>query len=264
MKDKIFKHVRDKTVVGHAADGVYVTTSWDDGHVLDHQLAGLLDTYGLPGTFYIAPKNVEIPPRERIGDRGIRALAESFEIGGHTMRHIRLPALPPEIAAQEISDGKKYLEDLIHKPVSSFCYVGGEYAEEHIAQVGQAGFTHARTVERHRSEVCPAFEISTTIHAYRHLVDGPLALAASSYDPLLARRFFWNWDEFAIASFDTILATGGVFHLWGHSWEIARNNDWDRLERVFAHISRRPEIEYVANAALPTLEQRVDRIAAQS
>ncbi len=262
MKDRIFQHVRDRTVAGHGAAGVYVTTSWDDGHVLDHQMAGLLETYGLAGTFYIAPRNVEIPARERLGDRGTRALAECFEIGGHTMRHIRLPALPPEIARQEIVDGKTYLEDLIGKPVPSFCYVGGCYTDETAAQVQQAGFTHARTVQRHRTDICSPMEISTTMHAYRHLVDAPIALRAAGYDLRRAQRLYRHWDEFAIASFDLALATGGVFHLWGHSWEIAAHGDWDSLERVFAHISRRPEVKYVVNGELPTLGPLDSRSAA--
>ena len=38
---------------------VLVTTSWDDGHILDIKLASLLRLYNLKGTFYIAPYNKE-------------------------------------------------------------------------------------------------------------------------------------------------------------------------------------------------------------
>jgi peptidoglycan-N-acetylglucosamine deacetylase len=254
MKDRIFAQLRDRTVAGHQAQGVYVTTSWDDGHVLDHQLATMLDSYNLPATFYIAPRNVELPARERLNDRGIQLLAEKFEIGGHTMRHIRLPSLPAMVARQEIMAGKSYLEDLIGTALRSFCYVGGCYGPEHRTMVREAGFTVARTVQRHRTDLCPAMQVSTTTHAYRHLVDGPAALRCAGYDPKLTARYFANWDELAIANFDTVVATGGVYHLWGHSWEIAANRDWDRLERVLAHISRRPEVRYVSNGDLPTVE----------
>jgi hypothetical protein len=47
--------------------GVFVTTSWDDGHILDHKLASLLHDYRLRGTFYIAPKNVELAQQLRQG-----------------------------------------------------------------------------------------------------------------------------------------------------------------------------------------------------
>jgi len=30
------------------------------------------------------------------------------------------------------------------------------------------------------------------------------------------------------------LSRGGVFHLWGHSWEIEQERQWDRLEELLA------------------------------
>ena len=48
--------------------------------------------------------------------------------------------------------------------------------------------------------------------------------------------FFKNWDEVAIAVLDFIRINGGIWHLWGHSWEIDENNDWNRLENVFCRI----------------------------
>jgi hypothetical protein len=50
--------------------------------------------------------------------------------------------------------------------------------------------------------------------------------------------------------FDEVLAKGGVFHLWGHSWEVDKNNDWYALRRVLDYISQRPEVTYLANSGL--------------
>ena len=71
-------------------------------------------------------------------------------------------------------------------------------------------------------------------------------------------RSFWNWDSLAVELFDRVMATGGVFHLWGHSWQVDGNGDWDRLERVFGHISLRPGVRYVDNGELPTATGGVD------
>jgi len=30
-----------------------------------------------------------------------------------------------------------------------------------------------------------------------------------------------------------IMNNGGIWHLWGHSWEIEANSDWDKLESIF-------------------------------
>lgn len=240
------------------AGRVVVTTSWDDGHVYDFALADLLDDYGLPGTFYIAPRNCELPPRARLRDRDILELAGRFEIGGHTLTHLRLTGLDDAAARSEISSGKTYLEDRIGRRLTSFCYPGGEYAPQHTSMVQAAGFDLARTVERHRIDrQYPAMEAPTSFHAYRHLRDGGAALRMAGGDPVLAAHYFLHWDEWAIALFDRALATGGVFHLWGHSWELAQRGDWERLEKVLAHISRRSEVAYLSNGDLAGEDRRV-------
>jgi peptidoglycan/xylan/chitin deacetylase (PgdA/CDA1 family) len=237
-------------VAGRASGAVYVTTSWDDGHVLDHAMAGLLETYDLPGTFYVAPRNIELPVRERLGERGTKLIGERFEIGGHTLTHLRLTTMADEHAMREIVDGKAELEQTLGAPLRSFCYPGGEYGPAHPAMVREAGFAIGRTVERGVTAPTPPYEMATTTHAYRHLVDGKMAMRLAGGNRLLAAKYFWNWDVMAIAQFDLMLATGGVFHLWGHSWEVEKNGDWARLERVFAHIARRPGVRYVDNGEL--------------
>ena len=48
--------------------------------------------------------------------------------------------------------------------------------------------------------------------------------------------------------FDVTRASGGVFHLWGHSWEIDARQDWGRLERVLEHIGSHNDATYISNA----------------
>ena len=238
---------------GVAPDAVFVTTSWDDGHVLDHKLANLLESYDLPGTFYVATRNVELRPRDRVGPYGTRSLAERFEIGAHTRQHLRLPTLSLAAARQEIVSGKAELEDAIGGEVRSFCYPGGSYLPAHVNLVRDAGFTVARTIKRYSTVASPPLEMPTTVNAYNHLVDGSAVLRTYAYRLRPAFRAFWNWDLLAAELFDQVLATGGVFHLWGHSCEVAARRDWDRLKRAFAHISRRRGVSYVKNGELPNI-----------
>ena len=51
-------------------------------------------------------------------------------------------------------------------------------------------------------------------------------------------------------AFDEMLKSGGVFHLWGHSWEIDQHKDWQRLEHVLQHIANREGVRYVTNEAV--------------
>jgi len=229
---------------------VLVTTSWDDGHVLDECLADLLNRYEIPGTFYLAPRNVELAEGDRLTPRAIAALADSFEIGGHTLTHRRLPTLPDAEAREEIQRGKEELEQIIGRRLGSFCYPCGAYSRHHPAMVAESGFAVARTVRRWVTEPTPPLEMDTTVNAYRHLVDGVPALKLARGRGRSAGRLFWNWDQLAMAVFDEVVTRGGIFHLWGHSWEIDQNKDWSRLERVLAYIQGRPGVEYVDNATL--------------
>jgi hypothetical protein len=103
--------------------------------------------------------------------------------------------------------------------------------------------------------VSPRYETHTTVHAYRHLVDGPAALRLAGGNLPKARQMFWNWDVFAMTMFDQVLTSGGIFHLWGHSWEIEQNSDWERLERVLSYIANRPDVKYVDNGELPAISR---------
>jgi hypothetical protein len=114
----------------------------------------------------------------------------------------------------------------------------------------QEGFVAARTCERFDIAPDAPLEMSTGVNAYRHLVDGARLLQLANRDLRKTLRLFANWDDIAILLFDVVHAAGGVFHLWGHSWEIEANNDWKRLDRVLAHISGHPDVSYVNNTAV--------------
>jgi peptidoglycan/xylan/chitin deacetylase (PgdA/CDA1 family) len=241
----------DRPGDGATRTAVFVSTSWDDGHVLDHKVANLLEAYALHGTFYVPAQNVQIHPRDRLGPSGIRSLAERFEIGAHTRRHLRLTTLSLADAREEIIGGKAELEDAISREVRSFCYPWGSYCGEHVDLVREAGFCVARTVKRYSTVASPLLEMPTTVHALRHYEDWPEVTRIYAHKLRLAPRALWNWDLLAVELFDRVLLTGGVFHLWGHSSELDGRGDWGRLERVFAHISRRPGVSYVGNGELP-------------
>jgi peptidoglycan/xylan/chitin deacetylase (PgdA/CDA1 family) len=228
-----------------------VTTSWDDGHILDKKLALLLQKYNLKGTFYISPKNSEFKKDDLLDNSEILALSKNFEIGAHTMTHPRLPYITKEEAKKEIEDSKVFLENIIGRPVTSFCYPRGEYLPFHKEMVKDAGFSLARTVRRFITDTAfDPYELHTTIHAYRHYSDITKIAKHTRYNPITFLDYYLNWDRFAISLFEKTKREGGVFHLWGHSWEIEKFGTWASLERVFAHISNKEMVEYVPNSEL--------------
>ena len=233
---------------------VIVTTSWDDGHLLDHRLASLLVDYQLPGTFYISPKSAEIAPSNRISRQQLAELAGAFEIGAHTLTHPRLPMVDEDTARREIGGSRSYLEDATGSEVTSFCYPYGAFDETTVGLVHAAGFRYARTVRRFSAAPgADLFRAPTTVHAYSHRVDALPALRLAKLNPSAAWHLYRSWDLLAMRLFDQTLRSGGIFHLWGHSWEIDAHGDWDRLRRVFAYLAGRPGVRYVVNGLIPGL-----------
>lgn len=234
-------------------DRVIVTTSWDDGHRLDLRLAELLDEYELPGTFYIAPYSQELAPLDRLSEAETARLSERFEIGAHTLTHPSLTSLPKATARHEIVDSRKYLEDVTGRPVNAFCYPKGLFGPEHVQMVRDAGFTYARTVRRFECHVASDPLLSpTTVHAYCHLKDVIPVITYARFNPSKAWLLYRNWDRLAMHLFDRVLNEGGIFHLWGHSWEVAENNEWSALKRVLAYIAHHSGIRYLSNSAIPS------------
>lgn len=229
---------------------VIVTTSWDDGHKIDFKLSDLMKKYNLTGTFYISPLDREIPEKDRLTDEEIIRLSDGFEIGAHTMTHPRLSTISLEEAEKEIVGSKKYLENLLSKKIISFCYPGGDHNQDHQKIVENAGFGFARNVNKFSfGQGCNKFSFPTTVHAYRHWSD---VVNIYKYSGSIGKFFrnYLNWDQLAISLFDQTYEKGGVYHLWGHSWEIDNNKDWERLENVFSHISNRQGVEYLTNGEL--------------
>lgn len=223
----------------------------------DMRLAEILNRHGMPATFYVSPRNMEFPSRELLTVREVAQLAEQFEMGGHTLRHLRLTHLSDQEAYREIIEGREAVEQAAGRKVRSFCYPGGAYSSKHVSMARAAGFEVARTVARGVTNPTAALELGTTVHAYRHLVDVRSTARAAGWNVRTASLMYANWNLRAKALFDATLASGGVYHLWGHSWEIEANNDWARLDDLLRHISGRSDVQYVFNIDLATVSPKI-------
>lgn len=233
---------------------VIVTTSWDDGHKLDLRLAKLLKKYNIKGTFYVSPNNREFKKEDLLTNKEIVELSKDFEIGAHTMTHPRLTKVSLEEARKEIVYSKKYLEKLIGKEIKSFCYPGGDYNKEIRDLVEEAGFKYARTVSRYNFlDSRDNLESGTSIHTYNHLSDIWRILKFSRFNPI---KFFknLNWENLAKNMFDYVVENGGVYHLWGHSWELETRKEWDKLERVLEYIYNKMNSIYLSNLELMEIQ----------
>jgi peptidoglycan-N-acetylglucosamine deacetylase len=229
---------------------VLVTTSWDDGHELDTRLAAELRRCGFTGTFYVAPRCREIPAPRRLGARAVREIAQEFEIGSHTLSHPHLTRVPLDTATREIRDGNALLEQIIGRAVTAFCYPYGAYRAEHVTVVRDAGFQVARTIARfHTDPPADPLRMATTTHAARYRADA-MKLLGSRAAPRISIRDWRGWDTLAARMFDRARDSRGVFHLWGHSWELERHGDWQRLRNLLGYIASHDDVDFVTNGEL--------------
>jgi peptidoglycan/xylan/chitin deacetylase (PgdA/CDA1 family) len=72
-------------------------------------------------------------------------LSLGHEIGAHTLTHPRLSRIPLGLARKEVHSSKKKLEDLFGVRIKHFAYPYGDYNEEVVRLVREAGFSTACT-----------------------------------------------------------------------------------------------------------------------
>jgi len=84
-----------------------------------------------------------------LADDEIRALAamSGMSIGAHSSHHLLLTAFPREIQIAELRDNRRYLEELIELPVTSFAYPYGIYNSDTTRLCRALGFRSAVTVD---------------------------------------------------------------------------------------------------------------------
>ncbi len=229
-----------------------VTTSWDDGAVSDLKLGELLTKYGIKGTFYIPRFSKRLTMLQKVD---LQALAAHHEIGAHTLNHAHLTLIPPAAAKTEIEGSKSYLEDILAAKIKMFCYPYGEYNAETKQMVRVCRFSGARTVKfKGMKNISDPYEFGVTVTASNHQPDEADEIA--KYSQAVSIKSLSDWELKAKILFDLALAEGGVWHLWGHSWEIDEHHDWQKLARVLQYVSNRPEARYFTNGETVSVQNQ--------
>jgi peptidoglycan/xylan/chitin deacetylase (PgdA/CDA1 family) len=231
-----------------------VTTSWDDGHPCDLRLAEALAESGLPATFYVPLFGEN--GRPVLGSAALRAfLKQGFEIGAHTVSHQTLPELDSAGLLREVDGSKQLMEIQLGEEVRMFCYPRGRYDSRVIGSVQRSGFLGARTTGMlSQSLKFGRFEMPTSLQAFPHpplnylknlVKRGNLSGLARYFSKYARCR---NWVEMGKIMFDDAVREGGIWHLYGHSWELEELGLWDQLRELFSYVANRPGVIYATNS----------------
>lgn len=143
-----------------AKKGQWVCISFDDGYLDNAEIAlPILLQEGFVATVFVVTGMVGrddssvghrlYPGRPMLDKARIRSLADAgIEIGSHTVSHHMATRLSPEQFYRELLDSKKFLEDVIGKPVRSFSYPNGQrgaFSTETRKMLVKAGYEVAFT-----------------------------------------------------------------------------------------------------------------------
>jgi peptidoglycan/xylan/chitin deacetylase (PgdA/CDA1 family) len=137
-----------------------VVLTFDDGYENFRQNAfPVLQHYGYPATVFLV-SDLMGRHAEWLAEDGryaadlmdettIKELrAHNIVFGSHTLTHPLLTRVDRARQVREIADSKSALENLLGEEVKFFCYPGGDYDEDVVTRVREAGYKAALTCDR--------------------------------------------------------------------------------------------------------------------
>ena len=207
-----------------------LTLSYDDGIVDDRRLVDLMNQYGVKGTFNLNTAlfgrncTIKIDGRD-VEDSVVTAaevpqLYEKHEVATHAARHISLTECG-SAAVYEILEDRKVLEELVPYLVQGHAYPFGIYDKSVITMLKAAGIRYARTVVS-----TGTFELPDDFLEWH-----PTCHHADSRLMALAKEFCEGKEN------PKIINRPQLFYLWGHSFEFARQDNWEIIENFLSYVS---------------------------
>lgn len=217
-----------------------VTFSFDDGVTQDVRLIGILNRYGLKGTFNLNSellgrdgalfRNERTVTHNKISPADVRRVYEGHEVAVHTLTHPMLPSLEEAEIIRQVEEDRKNLSALCGYEVVGMAYPGGGVNyDERVAEIirQHTGVRYARTTVSTHS-----FDEQTKLHTFHPSV----YYIEDCLEEIV--------DEFLNPDTDT----PRLLYIWGHSYEMdAEYISWERFEEICKKLSGRADIFYGTN-----------------
>ena len=216
-----------------------LTLSYDDGVTEDIRLVEILNRYGIKGTFNInsgqysdgTPSRPERTWGQRMTYEQVTALFENspHEVALHAHTHPWLEKLPMAQVVYEVMKNREILEEQFGTVVRGMAYPFGTYSDEVVEALRACGVAYSRTTKSTMEFDVPTdwLRMPATCH---HIKPELFALA----------------DRF-LAEASNAKTQPKLFYLWGHSYEFARDDNWDVIERFCELMGGREDIWYATN-----------------
>lgn len=223
----------------------FITFSFDDGCEDDIRLVDTLNRYNLKATFnlnsgHMTKTNVwkycGVKDVRNINYYDFTNLYDGHEIASHAYTHPYLEQLDRKTLDNQIKLDKKLLEFLYGCEVRGMAYPFGTYSDEVIRALQENAIEYGRTIVSSNNFKMPdnPFVWNPTCH-YRDKEIKKLA------------------DAFLKSSEEEDM----LFYIWGHSYELMAEEDWQVFEEFCEYISRQDDVKYCTNIeVLDYIKQR--------
>lgn len=212
------------------------TLSYDDCVEQDVPFIEMCDKYGLKATFNVnsglySPEGT-VFPKGRVHRRVTKNVASQIynknghEVATHAYTHPWLQDLSAANVSYEIIKDREALEEQFGCIVNGHAYPYGTYSDEVVECLRACGIVYARTTRATHSFKIPAdwLRLDPTCH----------------HDDA---KVFELIDKFLNTASDA----PRLFYLWGHTFELEANNNWDHIEKIFELVSGKDDIWYANN-----------------
>lgn len=220
------------------------TISYDDGYIYDLHLANIIEKYGIKCTFNIISESItKNCGEEYLSIEEIKSLAErGHEIAVHGVTHTANGLQKITLGLSECYESRKAVENALGIIARGFAYpcsgindftVGTDY-EGIKSYLSDLGYSYARSDEKNFDYfLIPSdwYDWQPTVH----------------HD---SRRVHEYADLFLDIKAEGKDGKGGLprlFHIYGHSNEFERKNNWDHLESLCEKLGGKDDIWYATN-----------------
>ncbi|MDO4966923.1 MAG: polysaccharide deacetylase family protein [Lachnospiraceae bacterium] len=213
-----------------------VTLSFDDQITQDFRLVEIINKYGLKCTFNLNSGTFELPgevtvngvtvSHNKISAKEAVELYKGHEVAAHTVNHPDLCKLSEDEIIKEVKDDMKALSDLFGYDVCGMAYPYGTYNDEVVSILKKCGIKYSRTVVSSLDFKLP--EDFLMWHSTMHFADEGMMDIVDK---------FLNDDS----------DEPKLLYIWGHSYELEADNNWELFEEFCKKVSGRDDTVYATN-----------------
>jgi peptidoglycan/xylan/chitin deacetylase (PgdA/CDA1 family) len=228
-----------------------VTSSWDDNDKDDMEIARMLDSLNIKGTFYIDFSNA----KSQLTDSQIRTLSERHDVGSHTWSHADMRLCEEDKIRSELLESKRYLEGVTGHSVLGLAFPYGHHSHLAGKIAQECGYLFARTTELGHVDFPPSDPYSWAVSCYALKREGrPKKLISRHSISKTALVFLYNLTsksgDLALKLFEKAKLRGGVWHIRGHADEVLQPVHREEFLKICRNLAGQEDVWYTTNSDL--------------